>query len=79
MLVRATLNDLKVQVSDRLDIVPVTIERGSKQIGSPFRVEPACYGDKVRDKALDVAAEDDVVAKHHRLKVHVHPVILMRH
>ena len=48
-------------------------------MGSPFRVNPAGDGHKVRDKALDVAAEDDVVAQDHRLKVHVHPVILMRH
>ena len=48
-------------------------------MGSSFRVNPAGDGHKVRDKALDVAAEDDVVAQDHRLKVHVHPVILMRH
>ena len=60
-----TLNDLKVQVSDRLEIVPVTIESGSKHMGSPFRVEPACDGHKVRDKTLHVAAEDDVVAQDH--------------
>ena len=34
---------------------------------------------KVRDKALHVTAEDDVVAQDHRLKVHVHSVILMHH
>ena len=71
--------NLKVQVSDRLEVVPVTIESGSKQMGSPFRVNPAGDGHKVCDKALDVAAEDDVVAEDNRLKVHVHPVILVRH
>ena len=58
-------NDLKIQVSDRLEVVPVTMESGSKQMGSPFRVEPASDEHKVRDKALKVAAKDDVVALDH--------------
>ena len=70
--------NLKVQVSDRLEIVPVTIESGSKHMGSPFRVNPPGDRHKVRDKALDVAPEDDVIAEDHGLKVHVHPVILTR-
>ena len=53
------------EVCDRLEVVPVTMESGSKQMGSPFRVEPASDEHKVRDKALNVAAEDDVVALDH--------------
>ena len=70
--------NLKVQVSDRLEFVPFTIESGSKHMGSPFRVNPGSDGHKVCDKALNVAPEDDVVAEDHRLEVHVHPVILTR-
>ena len=57
--------NLKVQVSDRLEVVPVTIESGSKHMGSPFRVNPGSDGHKVRDKALDVAPEDGVIAQDH--------------
>ena len=70
--------NLKVLVSDRLEVLSVTIKSGSKHMGSPFRVNPPSDGHKVRDKALDVAPKDDVVAQDHRLKVDVHPVILTR-
>ena len=73
-----TSSALNLKVSDRPEVVPVTIESGSKHMGSPFRVNPPGDGHKVRDKALDVAPEDDVVAQDHRLEVHVHPVILTR-
>ena len=69
---------LKVHISDRLEVVPITIKSGSKHMGSPFRVNPGSDGHKVCDKALDVAPEDDVIAQDHGLEVHVHPVILTR-
>jgi hypothetical protein len=48
-------------------------------MAATLRVGPAGHRDKVCDKALDVAREDDIIVEHDRLEVHIHSIILARH